>query len=596
MANATLVNTPGVYFTELDLSQYIANLSDTILGLVITATKGPTDTLTLCTTRTQFETFFGLEDDLHPGTLVAREFFNAGGNTAWVVRIANGDATASASITLIGSGSPGTLTANETGTFFDQLSFPISYGGQLAGTLGSTAKTLTSGTNSITMSLASVPVVPNTLRLSLTGTGTIATDDGAGNLVFNSNASTYSAGTINYATGAIAFTISGASASTIHYTATFNYFSTFTLQTQITVQNQSDVTIRIKVLETFYGLTLDNMVATLAGSQYLAPVSAFGSFPVAGVYDMSGGDDGIDDLTDANYIGDTIGGTSDGLQLFGTGVAVNEVMVPGVSSAGVRQALIELANQRQDIMTPLDPPSDTTVQTVADWANATGAYSAYGVVDSNYASIYFPWYTATNPNTGDIDQMPPTAAIAQVLAGIDFWQAPAGPKMGLLQNCLDTNVHLSLGDRQFLGANRINPIGNLNGLGIQILGQKTATLIASSLDRVGARRMLLRVEKSITTALYALLFQPNEQSTWNQAVALVQPYLNTLAAQGKIYGAQFYCDSKTNIPQYVNNNQMTAVCVIAPLKFAEQIVVTFEITEFGVAINEDLIAGSLIGQ
>lgn len=595
MGSSTLVNTPGVYFTELDLSQYIANLSDTILGLVITATKGPVDELTMCTTRTQFETLFGLADDTHPGTLVAREFFNAGGNTVQVVRVANGDTAATATVTTITAGSL-TLTAKETGSFFNALSFPISYSGQLGQTLTTTQAVTVLSTQTFTKTLANKPVVPGTVRLKIGGVQ-VAIDDSAGGLVFTSGTSATHSGSVNYLTGVVSITILNVAANaTLNIILTSNYYSTFTLQTVITVTNSSGSVVRKKVLETFYGLTLANMEDTLATSAYLAPVTAPADFPSAGVFSMSGGDDGISNLNDANYIGDTIGGVADGMQLFNSMVAINELMVPGITSPGVRQALIQLAQQRQDIMTPLDTPSNCTVQTAADWANATGAYTSYGVIDSNVASIYFPWYTATNPNTGDIDQMPPTAAIAQTLARIDFWQAPAGPKNGLLNNCLDTNVHLSIGDRQFLGANRINPIGDLNGLGIQILGQKTATLISSSLDRVGARRMLLRIEKSVTTALYALIFEPNTQSTWNQAVSLVQPYLNTLAAQGKIYGAQFYCDAKTNYVQAVRNNQMTAVCIISLLNYAERIVVTFQITAFGVAINEALIAGSLIGQ
>jgi hypothetical protein len=447
--------------------------------------------------------------------------------------------------------------------------------------------------------LSPVPIVPGTYALSLTGTGLMATDDSNGHLIFTTAAISagYSAGTINYQTGIVGFTISGASVSTIHFTATFNYFATFTLQVIITILNEASVQVRTKVLETFYGVTLANSKVTLGGSQYLELLeSNLTVFPTAGVYDFSGGNDGISSLTDANYIGDTIGGVADGMQLFAAGVDINELMVPGISTPGVRQALIELAQQRQDIMTPLDPPSGTTVQTVVDWANATGSYSSYGVVDTNVASIAFPWYTATNPNTGDVDHMPPNAGYAQVLAGIDFWSAPAGPVNGLLANCLDTDVHVSIGDRQFLGQNRINPIGNLNGLGIEFLGQQTATLEASVLNRIGARRALLRIEKSITTALYPLLFQPNEQTTWDRATAIVQPYLTTLAAQGKIYGGQFYCDSKTNIPLNVQNNQMTAVCILSLLNFAEIIAVTFELTAFGVVINEDLIAGSLIGQ
>jgi phage tail sheath protein FI len=587
--------TPGVYYQEMDLSQYIRQLSDTSLGLVITAPKGPVDEKVLCTSVKDFENKFGVATDTHPGMLVAREFLEAGGNALWVVRVANNPVVATATITCIDGVAEIELSGKGSGSDYNKLSFAISHTTQKSQSKSTAHNLIAVASQQFTITADHKPLVPGTVSIKFGGVQ-VATDDSAGALVFSAQSSTYS-GTVNYKTGVITITAANVGAPvTVNAVTVSHYFSAFTFQTILTVKNAANKVIRRKEVETYYGCTVANMVETLADSSYIAAISPAPTvFPDAGVYQMTGGTDGITGLTDAHYIGDTLGGSATGLQIFASNVDVNEVMVPGVTTAGVRQALIQLAEARQDIMVPLDTPSDATVETAADWADATGAYSAYGVIDANVASIYFPHYTATNHNTGDVDLMPPTAAIAQVLARSDWWQAPAGPDQGKLRNCLDTSVHLSVGDRQFLAQHRINPIGTLAGLGIQVLGQQTATLTASALDRVGAKRALLRIEKSITTALYPLLFKPNNEFTWAEAEGLIQPYLDSLTAQGRIYGGKFYCNEKTNTAQVVNNNTMSCVCILSLLKFAERIVVTFEVTEYGVVITEALISNNIVG-
>ena len=72
-----IIMAPGVYFQEVDLSQYIRELTGNILALVGTASKGLFDTPIRITSLTQFIVHFGIPSATHPATLVAREFFNA---------------------------------------------------------------------------------------------------------------------------------------------------------------------------------------------------------------------------------------------------------------------------------------------------------------------------------------------------------------------------------------------------------------------------------------------------------------------------------------------------------------------------------------
>lgn len=591
---APIVMTPGVYFTETDLSQYIINLSSTMLAIVTVAPKGAVNQKMLITSAQQLTRVFGIPTEDYPGLLVAREFLNAGGTRCWIVRVTDQtDAAATVSVPEIDGSHNLNLTASSTGTDGNKLTAAVSYGSQLA-TQFSGSKTLT---NSVlaTCTIPNQPIVPGTVVLKFNGVK-LGSDDSNGNIVLT-GALAGGTSTVNYKTGVVNVTPpSGFTPATHTLLVTASYFSTFNLQVKYTVTLPTGS--RTYVVESFTKLDITNLVARLANSQYLTTtnVGNLNAFPTANEYALSGGTDGASSIQDSDYIGNTIGAPT-GLQIFAfpDQVDINLACVPGISTSAVRQALIELVSvQRQDAMCIIDPPVDATITSVVDWANAEGDFSAYGVVDSTYATILFPWYSAANSITNELDNMPPSAAAVQAFARSQYWQAPAGPNRGVLQNVSDTLTHLTLGDRSFLGDNRINPIGNLHGLGIMVLGQKTSTLEASSLDRNGARMTLLTIEKAVTTALYPLLFEPNTQSTWDRAINIVQPYLNSLVKNERIYFGQIICDKTTNTNDIINNNEMYAVVKLILPKYAEIIVVNFELDALGATITENVLSNTVI--
>jgi phage tail sheath protein FI len=591
MAQPVLM-TPGVYFNEIDLSQYIKLLSSTLLAIVGVANRGVVNSASLMTTPNQLANTFGIATENYPALKVANDFLTAGGSTCWFVRVTNGEDMAAATGTIAEIGGGGhtlTLTAAETGSFFNNMSAQISYSGQAGGTF-SNSETLTASTpTDITLSPA--PIVAGTVQISFNSV-LVATDDGAGNLVFVSGGLLAGAtGTVNYNTGAVVITPeSGLAGSPVTHTmtASFNYFSTFDLQLLLTVLDENSEVVKLQVIESYSGLTVSNFLTQLASPTNIETPAAINTFPVAGTYDFSGGDDGASMIDDTEFVGNDLADVPTGLQIFANPdtIDINTVCVPGNSSNAVREAVITLCStQRADSIGIIDPPSDTNVTTVADWANAANSFSAY-------AALYFPWYSSTNNVTGDTDLTPPSAAAVQAFAVSDFWQAPAGPNRGLIADFAGIAIDLTPGDRLFLGNNRINPLSNLKGLGVMVLGQQTATLLSSSLDRVAARRMILSIEKSVTTAMYAFLFEPNTQTTWNRVVNVIQPYLDSLVNADQIYAGKVYCDAITNTVENINNNIMTAYVVLQLLKYAEIIVVNFEAVAYGVTISESLISNN----
>lgn len=83
---------PGVYSVEKDLSQYVSDLSSTILGLVGTSEIGPTNTPVLITSPQEFKDIFGGISTKHYMGYAADAYLKKG-NFLWVNRVSPSDAS-----------------------------------------------------------------------------------------------------------------------------------------------------------------------------------------------------------------------------------------------------------------------------------------------------------------------------------------------------------------------------------------------------------------------------------------------------------------------------------------------------------------------
>ena len=83
---------PGVYTIEQDLSAYVSDLSTTIVGMVGTASSGPTNTPVLITTQAEFVNTFGQVDPSNYMGYAAMSYLEQG-TMLWVTRVTSSDAS-----------------------------------------------------------------------------------------------------------------------------------------------------------------------------------------------------------------------------------------------------------------------------------------------------------------------------------------------------------------------------------------------------------------------------------------------------------------------------------------------------------------------
>lgn len=306
------------------------------------------------------------------------------------------------------------------------------------------------------------------------------------------------------------------------------------------------------------------------------------------VFPLEGGEDG-----EAPGPRDLIGSEADktGIQALRGVADVNLLALPEVASyertedaLTVVSAAQRLCEERR-IFLLVDAPS-----TWVSVDSARAGLSAFDVVRGNHAGLYFPHVQLTDPLTGRLRAFPPSGAVAGVIARTDsergVWKAPAGTEAQLV------GVHsltVDLTDRE---TGLLNPLG-VNCLrvfplaGPLVWGARTlegSDALDSAWKYVPVRRLALHVEESLQRGLQWVVFEPNDESLWQQIRLSASSYLHTLFRQGAFQGstpreAYFVkCDSETTTDEDVANGVVNVLVGIAPVRPAEFVVVKIQQT------------------
>ncbi|MEV6944113.1 phage tail sheath subtilisin-like domain-containing protein [Streptomyces sp. NPDC051172] len=306
------------------------------------------------------------------------------------------------------------------------------------------------------------------------------------------------------------------------------------------------------------------------------------------VFPLEGGEDG-----EAPGPRDLIGSEADktGIQALRQVADVNLLALPELASyekiddaLTVVSAAQRLCEERR-IFLLVDAPS-----TWVSVDSARAGLSAFDPVRGNHAGLYFPHIQLTDPLTGRLRAFPPSGAVAGVIARTDsergVWKAPAGTEAQLV------GVHsltVDLTDRE---TGLLNPLG-VNCLrtfpvtGPLVWGARTlegSDALDSAWKYVPVRRLALHVEESLQRGLQWVVFEPNDESLWQQIRLSASSYLHTLFRQGAFKGstpreAYFVkCDSETTTDEDVANGVVNVLVGIAPVRPAEFVVVRIQQT------------------
>jgi hypothetical protein len=208
--------------------------------------------------------------------------------------------------------------------------------------------------------------------------------------------------------------------------------------------------------------------------------------------------------------------------------------------------------------------------------------------DNSYIATYWPWLKLQNTAIGANIWVPPSTVIPSVYAKNDNiaypWFAPAGINRGIMPYIITAERPLTQGNRDELYQSNINPIATFPGVGVVVFGQKTLQKKKSALDRVNVRRLLIELKNYIRQIADTFVFEQNTQSTRDELLSLINPYLFNVQQQQGLTSFQVIIDNSNNTPDSIDQNQLIGQIYIQPTKTAEFIILDFNILPTGTTI------------
>jgi len=573
MANFSI--SPGVTISEVDntfLTNTVVGASTAILGPTV---KGPVNIPTLVTSYTDYQSLFG--DSLISGSdtysyftsISAYNFFNYGGNSLLVTRVASGSYTPATSSYVANFSASSYVVDGYVDPSYVTVSSPLQP--FVLETL-SEGVIMNNGTVGISGSLSSGSkdnvrwevTVPNTSSGTFNLLVRQGNDTDLSKIILESwNGLSLDPNSSKYISKVIGNT-------KLVYNSTSG---------QIDVEgdytNKSRY-IRIKQVNTNTPNYLDPNGQPQPQYTSSIPVAQKGIFNGAtGI--VAGGANFYETIDSSDTQGVSPGDYDIAINVLSNKEAYlyNVIFAPGLTSDAHSTQISNLINNSQNRGDCLFVADLTTYNV----NNIQDAITQAANRDSSYAASYFPWVRLVDPATGKNVWCPASTVIPGVYANSDKksapWFAPAGINRGGLSTVLRTQFKLTQADKDELYENNVNPLATLPRQGVVVFGQKTLQKQQSALDRINVRRLVIELKGYLRQVSEQIVFEQNTTSTRTSFIGKVTPYLETIQQKQGLYAFKVVMDDANNGPDVIDRNQLVGQIYIQPTKTAEFISLDF---------------------
>ena len=229
----------------------------------------------------------------------------------------------------------------------------------------------------------------------------------------------------------------------------------------------------------------------------------------------------------------------------------------------------------------------TAISTAATGVNTLRA--AVGNDDARNAAVYFPRLRMADPlSENRLAEFAPAGAVAGIIARTDVqrgvWKAPAGLDASFsgVQAFSYTMTDAQNGQLNPVGLNclRTFPVtGNL------VWGARTlagADQLASEWKYLPVRRLALFLEESLYRGSQWVVFEPNDEPLWAQIRLSIGAFMQNLFRQGAFQGSSpreayfVKCDRETTTQNDIDLGIVNILVGFAPLKPAEFVVLKIQ--------------------
>ena len=269
------------------------------------------------------------------------------------------------------------------------------------------------------------------------------------------------------------------------------------------------------------------------------------------------------------------------------------LLMTGNSAINIVQAAVDIAVNRSDCVAFISPPLANTQGrsgdaqdpsiSIVNWVNSLDSYSSYAFADSGWKYQYDKYNDVYRwiPLNGDMAGL--CAYTDNVRAP---WWSPAGLTRGVVKNVIKLAFNPNQAQRDVLYKGGVNPVVSFPGEGTILYGDKTLLNRPSAFDRINVRRLFIVLEKTISKAARASLFEFNDEFTRSQFVSLVDPFLRSVQAQRGVYSYKIVCDTTNNTPEIIDANQFVGDIYVQPARSINFIQLNFVATRTGVDFSQ----------
>ncbi|MEZ4658012.1 MAG: phage tail sheath subtilisin-like domain-containing protein [Caldilineaceae bacterium] len=198
----------------------------------------------------------------------------------------------------------------------------------------------------------------------------------------------------------------------------------------------------------------------------------------------------------------------------------------------------------------------------------------------SYAAVYYPWIKVYDPSVNDVRLIPPAGHVAGIYARTDIERGVhKAPANAVVRGALDLEFPITKQIQDLLNPRNINCIRDFrsDGNGIRVWGARTMSSDAEW-RYVNVRRLFLFVEESIDEGTQWVVFEPNDEPTWDAVRRNITSFLTSVWHSGALVGTTpeeaFFvaCDRTTMTQDDIDNGRLICVIGIAPIKPAEFVI------------------------
>lgn len=423
---------PGVYVSEADYSEYVADSSTCVVGIVGAAKRGPVGIPTLVTTQEQMTRIFGTPVSGEYGVYGALAALTRA-SQVYYTRVVRSGKKSSAGVIgtdkiiyrakVTGSDSDGIIIV-QSAIDDEDSTFTLTVKSKTNEVLETFEDlTLTSTDNKYIETVLNAESEYITADVQATGTYT------AKSLTLGATDETKGQDGPRYATAGVVGTDKITFRSK-NYDSDING-CTVTLSEQdgygffdVTVEDPSDDSIievwesvslsesSSRFIESIINKNSERIVCTVNSSDSINYTSK--------VLTFNGGDDGIDGVSGDDIIGQA---TGSGLYSFSNPetVSVDIIITPGFTDRTVITEALAICENRGDAFYICDTPFGMSAQEVINWSNATGSFAETGVsgLNSSYGAVYWPWVKVSDSYSKKDIWLPPSGFVAAQYAYTD---------------------------------------------------------------------------------------------------------------------------------------------------------------------------------